>query len=122
MPRKKHRMSWIYEGTPPEEDTLAASPVEVAYLYPADNITAEDPSVEFHEPEEMKGEPVLEVELPHEPEFETGLEHEIVEEVLLKATSEAEEPLPQQRPIADHSLNEEAKVSRIEHKGKGLHC
>jgi hypothetical protein len=52
MPKKKHRLSWKYEDLPaghaaqtPEEDTLAVSPVEVAY--PSD-ILAENAPIEKH--------------------------------------------------------------------------
>jgi hypothetical protein len=42
MPRRKHRLSWMYEDTPKEEDSLAASPVEVAYPSPAYGVSPDE--------------------------------------------------------------------------------
>jgi hypothetical protein len=43
---RKHRLSWMYEETPREEDFLAASPVEVAYPSSAYGVSAEEAPIE----------------------------------------------------------------------------
>jgi hypothetical protein len=57
MPRKKHRLSWMYEDLPPgpaadtpKEDTLSVSPVEVAYPSPAYDMAVEEGQVADTEP------------------------------------------------------------------------
>jgi hypothetical protein len=116
MPKKKHRLSWLYEelaagnaARAPEEDTLAVSPVEVAYPFDiiAENaLTEEPPAIETEEaPNDVPAEaspaedyPIVEKALPAE-------ESPIAEEAaLIEECPIAEEAAPTEEcPIAEET-------------------
>ena len=117
MPRKKHRLSWMYEepkgetapDEPTEEDALAVSPVEVTYSYSVFDASTEAPAVAAEEPAaaaEERGEeawrtgpPVEDLSEDDYPAVEEGPLYQEID----RATEEApipEEAFPPEEPPA----------------------
>ena len=97
MPKKKHRLSWLYEDLPAghatqtlEEDTLAVSPVEVAYM---SDVLAENAPIE-ELPEDAPAEAAPAEECSVVDEAAPGEECPILEEA----------PPPEEPPAADEEL------------------